>query len=295
MIDDGAPRLKSGWRQLQHRGDQRTQEEITQHYLLERSLAERLRNASAESRRTVYNEVYKELFTQLPFHPRHSQLHDHDRAAKQVAVLKVLVPQNAYFLEIGAGDCVVSLAMADRCRAAIAVDVTEPAVAKVEDAPPNFHFKLTDGLSIPAASDTVDFVYSNQLMEHLHPGDAPRQLQEIIRVLRPGGCYFCITPTRLTGPHDVSRFFEDEARGFHLKEYTYEDIDGLFAEAGFGRLRACVTRGRYYVGSMPLWALIPVEHLFARVPSQLRQKLNANRWLRAALGLAVLAYKPDAS
>lgn len=285
------PTLKSEWRGLRHHGDQRGAEEITEHFMLERDLAARLRNASAESRLQLYNEVYDELFARLPSHPRHRQRHDEDHAAKQVAILRRLVSEDAFFLEIGAGDCTVSLAMAEHCRAAIALDVAEP-TALPSERPSNFHFKLTDGISIPLGSATVDFVYSNQLMEHLHPLDAPRQLQEINRVLRPGGRYFCITPTGLTGPHDVSRFFHDEPQGFHLKEYTYSEIANLFDQAGFRRIRACVARGRHYAGSMPVWALILAEHLFVWLPAAQRQRLNKNRWLRAVLGLTVLAQKP---
>jgi SAM-dependent methyltransferase len=40
-------------------------------------------------------------------------------------------------------------------------------------------------------------------MEHLHVEDAEAQLQEIHRVLRPGGHYVCTTPSVITGPHDI--------------------------------------------------------------------------------------------
>jgi hypothetical protein len=41
----------------------------------------------------------------------------------------------------------------------------------------------------------------------------------------------------LTGPHDVSAVYDDEPRGFHLREYTYGDLAVLFMEAGFRRVR----------------------------------------------------------
>jgi hypothetical protein len=30
---------------------------------------------------------------------------------------------------------------------------------------------------------------------------------EINRILKPGGQYLCATPSRVTGPHDISVFF----------------------------------------------------------------------------------------
>ena len=286
-----APALKPDWRRMRYRGDDRSAREITEHFILERDLAAQLKNASAESRSQLYNQLYDELFAKLPSHPRHRQRHDDDHAEKQVAILRRLVPKDAVFLEIGAGDCRVSLMMAQHCRATIALDVAEPIDIQSEP-PPNFQFRLTDGILIPLESVAVDFVYSNQLMEHLHPRDAPPQLQEINRVLRPGGCYFCITPTKLTGPHDISRFFHDEPLGFHLKEYTYQEIANLLNDAGFCRIRACIARGRHYAGSTPVSALILAEFFFGCLPAAVRQRLNKNPWLRALLGLTVLAYKP---
>jgi SAM-dependent methyltransferase len=289
-----SPKLKANWRRLKSvYHDTRSAEQITEHYLLERTLAARLRDAPAEMRSTLYGELYGELYARLPHHPRYRQRRDDSLIGKQAAVLRKLVPADARLLEVGASDCSVSLAMADHCREVIAVDVTEPA-AITERAPANFRFELTDGIAMPFASNSIDFVYSHQLMEHLHPEDAERQLAEIHRVLRPGGCYLCITPSRLTGPHDVSRFFKDEAQGFHLKEYTYQDFDRLFGGIGFGKMRACITRGRHYAGSMPLKPMILLERIYVLLPRSLRRYLGTNRGVRAVLGLAILAYRPTA-
>ena len=61
----------------------------------------------------------------------------------------------------------------------------------------------------------------------------------------PGGAYVCVTPSRLSGPHDISRHFDAQARGLHLKEYTATELMALFARAGFAQTRAWITlRGR---------------------------------------------------
>lgn len=287
------PVLKPDWRRLRRvYRDERTAEQLTEHYLLERDLATRLRDANAGSRLTLYGELYSELFARLAHHPRFTRMRDPSRAEKQVAVLKRLVPLGSTFLEIGAGDCSVSRAMAEHCDEAIAIDVTEPDDIGEPD-PPRFRFELTDGISLPIDAGSVDFAYSYQLMEHLHPEDTTRQLREINRVLKPGGAYFCITPSKLTGPHDVSRFFDDEAHGFHLKEYTYRDSARLFAAAGFGKLRACITQGRHYAGSVPPSAMIALEQVFATLPTAWRRHLSTYRPVRTVLGLAILATKPD--
>ena len=55
----------------------------------------------------------------------------------------------------------------------------------------------------------------------MHLADAEAQLREMQRVLSPGGAYWCRTPNRVTGPHDISCFFDQVATGFHLLEYDY--------------------------------------------------------------------------
>ena len=70
-------------------------------------------------------------------------------------------------------------------------------------------------------------------MEHLHPDDAIVQLTNIKNALTNGGKYICITPNRINGPHDISRYFDKEASGFHLKEYTFTDLNKIFKNIGF--------------------------------------------------------------
>src|SRR6185295_10939699 len=104
------------------------------------------------------------------------------------------------FLEIGAGDCSLSVAVASICKEIIALEVSNE-IAGVSGLPNNVKLILFNGFDIPLEDASVDISYSNQLMEHLHPSDAGDQLRSIFRVLRKGGSYICITPNRITGPH----------------------------------------------------------------------------------------------
>jgi SAM-dependent methyltransferase len=292
MTLSDTPHLKRNWRRLGAvYKDTRSEADITEHYLLERTLAARLQEAPAVERQELYSSLYDELYSRLPRHPRHTRRYDAAHAGKQVTILRRLVPRGATFLEIGAGDAAVSFAMSALCHETIAVDVTERAIIK-EGRPANFKFALSDGIGMPVESNTIDFAYSHQLMEHLHPEDALDQLAEIFRALRPGGTYLCITPSRLTGPHDVSRYFDREARGFHLKEYSYRELDHLFARVGFRSIRACIMRGGRFAGTVPIRPVEAVERVYDVVPGRLRESLNTSRLVRAVLGLAVLAEKP---
>lgn len=48
----------------------RTEEQLRNHYLVEKSIAERLKRANREERKRIYREMYDELFRKVPDHPR---------------------------------------------------------------------------------------------------------------------------------------------------------------------------------------------------------------------------------
>ena len=165
---------------------------------------------------------------------------------------------------------------------------TSPILLKLDRAPENFSFVLSDGSSIPIPAESVDVAYSNQLMEHLHPNDALEQLGNIYRSLKYGGIYCCITPSRVSGPHDISVYFDTVARGLHLKEYSYRELHDLFRRAGFRRVS-------YALG--PLGQAVPPPLLFVleavldEVPGSWRPALCQNAVTRRLLGIHAFAYK----
>jgi SAM-dependent methyltransferase len=131
-----------------------------------------------------------------------------------------------------------------------------------------------DGCDLALEDETVDVAYSNQVIEHLHPDDAITQLANIWRTLKPGGVYVCVTPNRVNGPHDISRFFDPIATGFHLKEYTYADLDRLMRQIGFVDTRAIIgLKGRFAVAPVP--AMRAVESAALLVPPRIRARLDS--------------------
>ena len=224
------------------RGDDRPIERIRAHYQLERQLARRLLAASKSERADVYSAVYAELFSSLADHPQRTidRTSQGEQIRLELDLLRSFLSPHAHFLELGCGDARLSYAAAAMVKLASGVDVTEELIDRTH-APKNFRFVRTIGTDIDLPSDCVDVAYSNQLMEHLHPDDAQDQLAEIVRVLRPGGLYWCRTPNRVTGPHDVSRYFDYAATGFHLHEYDFRSMRRLFTRTGFRRVRFYMT------------------------------------------------------
>ena len=127
-------------------------------------------------------------------------------------------------------------------------------------------------------------------MEHLHPDDAQEQLRNIHAALAPGGAYVCLTPNRLTGPHDISRAFSQEPEGSHLKEYTVTELEALFLANGFRRV-AAYARVKDLCFRVPLGLDPRPGSILHRVPVARRRAL-ANRWpLRRLLAAALVATK----
>jgi SAM-dependent methyltransferase len=275
------------------RGESRCDERLRIHYLVERRLADRIRNARGPAeRREIFATMYDDLFRLVPDHPRllakGAATADRERdIGWDLAQLRPYLAPGCVFLEIGAGDCALAAAVAPRAGQVYAVDISDQTQAVL---PPNVAVVLSDGRSIEVPPGSVDVAFSDQLMEHLHPDDAIEQLRNIHRALKPGGVYVCITPNRLYGPSDISAYFDDVARGFHLREYALREMRAIFAEAGFPNLHVYVGARGWFM-RCPAAVVEGLERLLEKLPARLRRRIADNRMLRAVLGLRVAAIK----
>jgi len=268
-------------------------EQLRQHYEVERELANRLRCASRSERRGLYGRCYDELYKRVPHHPRlRKAVSAECRQARVRAEMKFLsrfLRPNGCFAEIGAGDCAVSIQIAKSGAKVYAIDVSAE-IPRDINVPQSFALVLTDGVEIPLPETSVDTIYSNQLMEHLHPEDAVEQLNGIFRALKPGGVYVCCTPNRLNGPHDISKFFDHEATGFHLKEYTVTELASLFQVVGFSTIRTYVgVKNTFFV--VPLCAVVTLEAILSRLPAYARRRVANIAPFRQLLGIRMAAWK----
>ena len=219
--------------------EKRSWEQLKEHYKIEKELASRLLNSTKQERQYLYTDLYDELYRRVPHHSQLTRKLSPEKSAMTVAqrmqlLEKFLTPQTI-FLEVGAGDCSLSIEVSKRVKKVYVVEVSKE-ITKQIIFPDNVEFILSDGFSIPVPENSVHVAYSHQLMEHLHPDDAIEQLQNIYKALAPKGIYICITPNRFSGPHDISQYFDQVATGFHLKEYTVTELYQLFSIAGFSQI-----------------------------------------------------------
>lgn len=271
----------------------RSRERLEVHYAIERELSHRLRKSTREQRLTLYSAVYDELFRRITDHPMLTRKVDDATRAQaveeQLRLLRPLLRPGTRFVEIGAGDCALARAVAGLAGHVTAIDVSEQ-ILRGGPWPGNLEVKVSDGITIPSATASADVVYSNQVMEHLHPDDAREQLAEVARVLAPGGAYVCVTPNRLTGPHDISHYFDEVATGFHLREYTTGELAELFRSCGFRSVSAVVgARGSF--ARIPAGPVAALESVLGALPRRLRTRVARSRALRWMLGVRVIAMR----
>lgn len=255
----------------------RTESQLREHYEIEKELALRLRTASQAERRNLYHSVYDERLRRIPAHPLLTKAQDasaRDRAAApQIKLIETFLQPSDVFLEIGPGDCSVALALTRRARQVYAVDVSDGLIL-VPERPANFEFKFSDGISVPVPPHSINLAYSNQVMEHLHWEDGLEQLRNIRAALVPGGAYICVTPNRLSGPWDISRGFDEEATGLHLKEYTIGELAAHLRAAGFNRVYAFASyHGQLLTPLLPIAIFSVLEQFLEALPVSLRREL----------------------
>lgn len=214
-------------------------DQLRQIYDVETELASQLKHADPSERKKMYSPVYEEYFKKLPFHPQITIKKNPELQKSRVSFqLRQILPfsdRRKMFMEIGAGDCSLSIAISKYFDTVYALEVAPEMIENV-NFPRNVKSILFDGFDIPLGSESIDVAYSNQLMEHLHPDDAEDQLKSIYRVLKKKGVYICITPNRIAGPSDISWWFTDTPVGFHLKEYSAVDLKKIFKLAGFSKV-----------------------------------------------------------
>ena len=277
------------------RGDLRSEEQLREHYRVERELADRLRQSTRAERRTLYSLVYEELLQRVPHHPRRTIARDAayfaERAREIDRVLRFVerfVSLRTRFLEVGAGDCALALKVSDLAEHVVAVDVCDQITGK--ERPCNFDLVLSDGCSIPVPDGSIDVAFSNQMMEHLHPEDARDQLINIFRSLAPNGTYVCITPNRLYGPRDVSGYFDEIATCLHLREYSAMEIREMLLAVGFERVEFYLG-GRGWYAPCPGWIVSGLEKVLEALPASVRKTVADTAPVRAFLGVRVAAIK----
>jgi SAM-dependent methyltransferase len=217
----------------------RSYDQIKNHYLLEKSIAKRLKNSTREERTLILSTMYDEIFSKVPDHPRLTKRRSEEltsRANKnKLSLVNKFLNPLALFVEFGPGDCRFVFEVAKKVKFSYAVDIYDQR-NPTDNVPENFNLIIYDGYNLEdIETNSIDLVFSDQLIEHIHEEDTKLHFELVHRILKKGGKYVFRTPHKFTGPHDISKFFSYEPEGFHLKEWTYTEINKLLMDLEYSR------------------------------------------------------------
>jgi SAM-dependent methyltransferase len=147
----------------------------------------------------------------------------------------------------GAGDLLIDLAK-HGYRNVVGIDIAPAAIRLARRKLEEYHLTI-EGLHCISIDDycarfpdaRFDLVIHCHLIEHLVPTQAQTFLNQVSKCLTTNGYMVVITPSKLTGPHDNTRFFKPhgaEPEGFHMREYSLSELKQLLSLAGFGHFMA---------------------------------------------------------
>jgi SAM-dependent methyltransferase len=269
-------------------------EQFRKDHEIEKELATRLRNALPAERRFLYAKIYEEFYERTPHASqlmnKASPEKSRQKAALAMIFLKHFLRPNAAFMEVGCGDCAVSFEVAKHVRKVYGFEVSTT-ISRTETTPRNFQLIVSpDGCVIPLPAESIDIVFTNQVIEHLHPDDALEQANEMWRILTRNGICICGTPNRINGPHDISKHFDQVATGLHLKEYTPSEVANLFELAGFAKVKIYLVVKKLCF-SLPSSLVVLQEKFLLALPYSIRKKVVRIFPFRMLLNFRIVAFK----
>jgi 2-polyprenyl-3-methyl-5-hydroxy-6-metoxy-1,4-benzoquinol methylase len=146
-------------------------------------------------------------------------------------------------LDVGCSTGSLVLALIHRGYDAHGIDVSSALVARAKSllaqqtafSSPE-RFITADFLRHDFGASRFDFIYSNDVLEHIHPDEAADFLEKCSQLLHPSGSLCLVTPNRFTGPGDASilRFPRgSRSVGLHLREYSLNELVQLLRSYGF--------------------------------------------------------------
>jgi SAM-dependent methyltransferase len=263
---------------------------IIEHYKLEKKLAQKLRSATRSERLVLYRKLYDELYSKVPTLKTNPRTVNEAYLKATIRTLRPFLQKDTTYLEIGAGNLATIRGISPLVKKAIAIDVSKEFATALGPIPKNCELIISDGISIPTPKNSVDIAYSTQLMEHLHPDDALEQLANIFTTLKKGGRYVLETPHRFNGPHDISKYFDDIATGFHLHEYTNRELRDLFRKTGFNKIYNLIGAKGYHL-PCPTFLLVTLETLLNILPKSLRRSFSKFLPIKILLGIKIVGFK----
>jgi 2-polyprenyl-3-methyl-5-hydroxy-6-metoxy-1,4-benzoquinol methylase len=167
--------------------------------------------------REWYEEIWRELADELDapdFESRRDHLVAHVRPGQRV-------------LDLGCGDGPFIPALLEAGADVTGADIAEGALERARRRAPEARYvRIEPHGPWPFGDGEFELVWASEVLEHV--ADTERWINEVRRVLAPGGSLLVTTPSvgALAEPPDP--------RGQHLRFYSVRSLRGLLEDMGFG-------------------------------------------------------------
>jgi len=214
------------------------------HYEIERQYARQILETPKGSveRRLLFQHAYSDVIGNIieRYEPGGGETNYTDTV---VSIVKTLVASSrkhtATVFDLGCGSGHLLVALAQDNFDVYGIDVSESSIeqAKLDLQPfsKSGHVEHGDVLDYKPPAK-FDIIVMDNVIEHLVPDETPDILSKCYDMLGQEGYLVVLTPHSFSGPHDISKHFVpfgSKAEGFHLKEFSFTDMNESLTQAGF--------------------------------------------------------------
>tara|TARA_Y100000588_G_C14264188_1_gene929045 strand:+ start:1760 stop:2617 length:858 start_codon:yes stop_codon:yes gene_type:complete len=268
---------------------------IIKQYKIEVRYAAILKRTPNPARARLYKKLYDDFYRRLPENPLKIRAkkkgYIKNKTQRQTKLLLPFLTKSTNVIEIGSGDFSLTIGLSTYVNYIMGVDVSDENISKNQIIPDNVEiFIAKHSTSMPNKKNVFHLAYSNQLLEHFHPKDLKIHLSNIYSLLRITGKYVFQTPHKYFGPHDVTKYFHDRPRGFHLKEYNNFELFLILNKAGFRKVKLLTGLKGYRI-HLPIQFSIIIELFLLLFPYQIRKDLSLLTPFRKFINGHIIATK----
>jgi 2-polyprenyl-3-methyl-5-hydroxy-6-metoxy-1,4-benzoquinol methylase len=224
------------------------QEWRQRHYEIERRYARQILETpkGSDERRHVFQRAYSDVIGNIieVYDPGCGETKYTDTVVGIVKSLLSLSGKDAAkhatkIFDLGCGSGHLLVALAKDGYNVYGIDVSEASIVEAKkDLSP---FAKSDQVQNGDVLDynppaKFDIIVMDNVIEHLVPDETADILTKCYEMLDEEGYLVVLTPHSFSGPHDISKYFlpfGSKAEGFHLREFSFTDMDESLRHAGF--------------------------------------------------------------
>jgi len=202
----------------------------------------------------------------------------HQRLLKAYYIAKELV--HGDMLEIGCGEGRGVSLLKEKVKSYTGLDKIQEVVDVLSAAHPQAEFKQAVIPPLPFADASFDSIISFQVIEHIK--DDKKYLQEIARVLKPGGIALITTPnikmSLSRNPWHIREYTADQLKDLCNKDFNKVEMKGV---SGNDKVMEYYNENKASVKRMTRFDFLDLQHklpaFMLKVPYEIMNRLNRNK------------------